>query len=196
MREPILTVTFSHDQALVLSDWLYRVIGSPAFDSFVADDPSVWSSLYQLDGALETTVPEIFAADYGERLGAARRRLLDGPSRPIRRPRPTSMVADATESTERTIENWIREDNVMATLEHLSSLIGYPYDGADEDALIGALDETDDETDRWFEYPLCGSQVLTVRLAQAVGGAVVSIQVSGVMDEVLAARVETVLDLL
>lgn len=71
-----VTITLSPDQAVVLSDWLDRVIGTERFDSFIHEDPAVWSPLYQLAGTLETTLPEIFAADYNIRLDAARRRLL------------------------------------------------------------------------------------------------------------------------
>lgn len=194
MREPTLSVTLSHDQALVLSDWLYQAVGDPAFDAFVDEDPAVWPALHQLSGTLETMLPEVFAPDYGERLTAARQRLLSGGSIRPRRPRPAT--TQPSRATERTVASWIDEDNVVAALEYVSTLIGYRYDAADEDALIGALDQTDDETDRWFEYPLSGTPVLTVRLARAVGGSVVSAGVTGVMDDVLAARVETILDLL
>ncbi|MEV6965223.1 hypothetical protein AB0M47_08905 [Hamadaea sp. NPDC051192] len=195
MREPTMTVTFSHDQALVLSDWLYRVVGSPAFDAFVAEDPTVWPALHQLSGTLETTLPDVFAAGYGEGLAAARQRLLiDQPEAP-RRLRPTPPPSPG--AVERTVGGWVAEDNVVTALQQLSFYIGYRYDAADEDALVGALEDTDDDTDDlWFEYPLSGSPALTVRLAQAIGGSVVSAGVTGVMDDVLAARVETVLDLL
>jgi hypothetical protein len=59
-----VTITLSPDQAIVLSNWLHRVIGTERFDSFIDEDPAVWSPLYQLHGTLETTLPEIFAADY------------------------------------------------------------------------------------------------------------------------------------
>ena len=41
-----------------------------------------------------------------------------------------------------------------------------------------------------------GTPALNVRLAQSLGGAVVSVRVEGPMDLVLAARVETLLDVL
>ena len=49
-----VTVTLNADQAIVLSDWLYRVIGTERFDSFIDGDTAIWSPLYQLHGALET----------------------------------------------------------------------------------------------------------------------------------------------
>ncbi|MEV0396381.1 hypothetical protein [Polymorphospora rubra] len=89
------------------------------------------------------------------------------------------------------------EGNTVRFLDHLSGYIGYRYDAADEDALIGALEVTDDESpDAWFEYPLVGTPLLRVFLAQAVGSAVISVRVEGDIDAVLAARIETMLDLL
>jgi hypothetical protein len=95
------------------------------------------------------------------------------------------------------IEGWVAEDHVVQLLQRLSATIGYPYDDLDEAALVGALDDTDDESaDAWFEYPLEGTPPLVVRLAQSPGSAVVGVRVAGVTDLVLAARVETLLDVL
>ncbi|GIE89605.1 hypothetical protein [Actinoplanes regularis] len=78
-----------------------------------------------------------------------------------------------------------------------SRYIGYEYDAADEDALVGALDETDDESGTaWFRYPLQGTPPVVVALAQAVGGVVVSVRVDGDIDTVLEARIDTMLSLL
>ncbi|WP_432986992.1 hypothetical protein [Dactylosporangium sp. CA-233914] len=96
-----------------------------------------------------------------------------------------------------TVAGWVFETNVVRFLEYLSRYIDYPYDAADEDALIGALDGTDDESDTaWFEYPLQGTPPVMVSLAQAVGGSVVSVRVHGELDSILAARIDTMLDLL
>ncbi|MBN6057563.1 hypothetical protein JYK22_36915, partial [Nonomuraea sp. RK-328] len=67
----------TRDQALVLSDWLDRVIGTAEFDSFIGKDRAIWSPLYQIAGALETSLVEIFMPDYSSRLNAARERLLN-----------------------------------------------------------------------------------------------------------------------
>ncbi|BCB89678.1 hypothetical protein Psuf_069910 [Phytohabitans suffuscus] len=92
---------------------------------------------------------------------------------------------------------WVFEDNVVQFLGHVSRYIGYRFDDLDEAALAGALERTDDEsTDGWFSYPLRGTPPLTASLARAVGGSVVSIRVEGDIDPVLAARIETLLDLL
>lgn len=95
------------------------------------------------------------------------------------------------------IDGWVFEDNVVRFLEHVSRYVGYDYGELDEVALTGALDPTDDESaDGWFSYPLEGVPPLNVLLARAVGGSVVSVRVQGEIDPVLAARFETLLDLL
>ncbi|NUW41179.1 hypothetical protein HT134_13650 [Nonomuraea rhodomycinica] len=70
-----MTIRLSPDQALVLSDWLDRMIGTAEFDSLVDQDRAVWSPLYLIAGSLETSLAEVFLPDYTERLNAARERL-------------------------------------------------------------------------------------------------------------------------
>ena len=201
-----VTVMLNADQAIVLSDWLDRVIGTERFDSFIDEDAAVWSPLYQLHGALETTLPEIFAADYTDRLDAARRRLLPTltgrrhpPSRRAAVDAAGGMTASSTHrpppgaATTRHVSGWIREDGVAELLGWVAGYIGYTYDQFDEQALVGALDPTDDEAGHWFEYPLLGSPALTVRLARSPGSAVVMTQIHGHLDDILAARIDTLL---
>jgi hypothetical protein len=95
------------------------------------------------------------------------------------------------------VRGWVNEDNVIRLLEKTSAWIGYAYDDLDEAALTGALDGTNDESvDGWFQYPLEGNPPLTVCLARSPGSAVVSVRLVGTIDAVLAARIETLLDLL
>lgn len=63
-----MTLERSLDQALVLSDWLHRVMGTAVFDGLVNEDRAVWSPLYQIAGTLETSLVEVFAPDYRTRL--------------------------------------------------------------------------------------------------------------------------------
>ncbi|GAB4050876.1 hypothetical protein [Catellatospora paridis] len=77
MTEEGFTLKLTHDQALVLSDWLDRMIGTADFDTFVNQDRAVWSPLYRISGALETSLVEVFSPDYAALLAAARERLLD-----------------------------------------------------------------------------------------------------------------------
>nr|BFE56416.1 hypothetical protein GCM10020063_009420 [Dactylosporangium thailandense] len=89
------------------------------------------------------------------------------------------------------------EGNVVRFLELVSAYIGYSYDDLDEVALTGALERTDDESvESWFSYPLSGVPPLSAYLARAVGGSVVSIWVDGDINLILAARIETLFDLL
>lgn len=62
---------------MVLSDWLERVQMTDL--RRLVDDAAVWAPLHRIAGTLDKSLPEIFAPDYGERLEAARRRLLPAP---------------------------------------------------------------------------------------------------------------------
>lgn len=71
-----MRIELTDDQALVLSDWMYRTLHRPEFTAVVkGEDRAVWSALMTINGALETGIPEVFAADYAQRLTAARARL-------------------------------------------------------------------------------------------------------------------------
>ncbi|MER7330467.1 MULTISPECIES: hypothetical protein [unclassified Micromonospora] len=70
------TIKLTHDQALVLSDWLDKVIGTERFDATVDEDIAVWSALHRISGTLDKSLVEIFMPDYTARLDAARARLL------------------------------------------------------------------------------------------------------------------------
>jgi hypothetical protein len=72
-----LTIKLNRDQAFVLSDWLYRRMGTATFDKLVNEDPAVWSPLYTIAGTLEKSLVEAFMPDYTSRLHGARERLLD-----------------------------------------------------------------------------------------------------------------------
>jgi hypothetical protein len=71
------TIKLTRDQALVLSDWLDRMMGTPMFDNFVNEERAAWSPLYTIAGTLDTSLVEIFQSDYVDRLHHARERLLD-----------------------------------------------------------------------------------------------------------------------
>jgi hypothetical protein len=94
------------------------------------------------------------------------------------------------------VRGWVHEDNVLQLLHRISGWIGGP-DEVDEAALTGALDGTHDESaNGWFPYSFDGFPALTVHLARSPGSAVVSVRVEGKIGAVLAARIETLLDLL
>ncbi|MFC6018144.1 DUF4304 domain-containing protein [Plantactinospora solaniradicis] len=98
---------------------------------------------------------------------------------------------------ERAVQGRVAEDNIVQLLRRISGYVGYAYDDLDEAALTGALDDTSDESaDAWFRYPLMGMPPLTVQLARSPGGTAVSVRVEGAMAQILATRMETLLDLL
>ncbi|WP_371099613.1 hypothetical protein [Streptomyces sanglieri] len=73
MDDAEITIKLTPDEALVLSDWLERVQMTDL--SHLVDDPAAWAPLHKLAGTLDKALPGVFAADYAERLDAARRRL-------------------------------------------------------------------------------------------------------------------------
>jgi hypothetical protein len=118
-----------------------------------------------------------------------------GSSHPVRPVRQVDMTNQP--ESQREVGGWIHEDNVLPVLRHLSDFVGYGFDRLDEAAFVGALEQTDNETDdKWFQYPLEGSPMLSVRMARAVGACDVLVFVSGRISQVLAARIETLLMML
>ncbi|MFI7060643.1 hypothetical protein ACIBL3_06650 [Kribbella sp. NPDC050124] len=75
MYDQPVTIQLTHDQALVLSDWLYEVTMESDQLSAIVTDRAVWSPLHTISGTLDKTLAEIFMPDYVDRLDAARRRL-------------------------------------------------------------------------------------------------------------------------
>jgi hypothetical protein len=72
------TIKLTRDQAFVLSDWLHRMMmEGDEFKALLNQDRAVWSPIYRIAGTLDRSLTEIFMPDYGERLDAARERLLD-----------------------------------------------------------------------------------------------------------------------
>lgn len=92
---------------------------------------------------------------------------------------------------------WIKEENARVFCEILASLIGYDFDDLDWQAVESALPYTDDEQSaRRYDYPLVGATArLDLRLARAVGGTEISVEVYGAADDVLRAQVELACDL-
>ncbi|MGW1989255.1 hypothetical protein [Embleya sp. NPDC001921] len=73
MGDGQVTITLTNDEALVRSDWLYRLQMTNL--SRVVDDPAVWAPVHRIAGTLDKALPELFAPDYNQRLEAARERL-------------------------------------------------------------------------------------------------------------------------
>ncbi|MGV9326792.1 hypothetical protein [Streptosporangium sandarakinum] len=70
-----MKIELTDDQALVLSDWMNRVMHREDFSALV-DDRAVWSALFTISGTLETQLPLIFDSSYANQLEAARQRLI------------------------------------------------------------------------------------------------------------------------
>ncbi|MFB6633610.1 hypothetical protein ACFCWY_27340 [Streptomyces sp. NPDC056362] len=68
-----ITIKLTPDEALVLSEWLERVQMTDL--SRLVDEPAAWAPIHKIAGTLDKALPGIFAADYAERLEAARHRL-------------------------------------------------------------------------------------------------------------------------
>ncbi|MFF5019341.1 hypothetical protein [Streptomyces sp. NPDC001165] len=96
---------------------------------------------------------------------------------------------------ERTVRGWIWNENVQPFLAILSRYAGYDFDGTDWQAVELGLEATDDEhPDRWYGYPLVGSDHhIEVHLARAVGGDEVSVRMTGTSDPELLLRADTLI---
>ncbi|MFB6778616.1 hypothetical protein ACFCX0_14610 [Streptomyces sp. NPDC056352] len=75
MDEEPVVIKLTHDQAFVLSDWLYQVMFKSDDLSVIVRDRSVWSAVHAISGTLDKMLTEIFMPDYSERLAAAKQRL-------------------------------------------------------------------------------------------------------------------------
>ncbi|MFJ4091247.1 hypothetical protein ACIPYS_06645 [Kitasatospora sp. NPDC089913] len=73
MGDSQVTIKLTSDEALVLSDWLEKLQMTDL--SRVVDDPAVWAPIHRIAGALDKSLPGLFAPDHDQRLEAARRRL-------------------------------------------------------------------------------------------------------------------------
>ena len=96
-----------------------------------------------------------------------------------------------------TVDGWVWPSTVHTMMVFLSSFIDYGFGYSDWDAVRFGLEGTDaDRTDGYYEYPLVGAPVLTVRLARNVGADPVSVSVTGPMSVVLEARIDTLISVL
>jgi hypothetical protein len=73
VENPEIIIKLTSDEALVLSDWLEQVQMTDL--SRLVGDAAVWAPLHRIAGTLDKSLSGVFAADYAERLEAARSRL-------------------------------------------------------------------------------------------------------------------------
>jgi hypothetical protein len=122
-----------------------------------------------------------------------------GPMSLDRRKAGATMTAqpDTSHMDDVTVAGWVWPSTVHTMMEFLSSFVGYGFGYSDWDAVRFGLEGTDtDRSDGFYEYPLVGDPVLTVRLARNVGADPVDVSVTGAMDVVLQARVDTLISVL
>lgn len=96
----------------------------------------------------------------------------------------------------RAVQGWVWEANVIRLMRHLSRMVAYEFDDLDQGAVEQGVQGSDADLDRWYAYPLVGERQLNIELAREVEMSPVQVRVSGDLDEVLAARIETAIDLL
>jgi len=94
------------------------------------------------------------------------------------------------------VGGWVWEANVGVALRQLAFVARYELDPVDLQTINSGLATTDADADRWYTYPFVGEHSVDLHLAVNPGAAPVSIRVTGQMDEVLAARIETILSVL
>ncbi|MFD7894221.1 hypothetical protein ACFV0C_09195 [Streptomyces sp. NPDC059568] len=94
------------------------------------------------------------------------------------------------------VSGWIWGHNLRGFLGLLSHYVGYAFDETDWETIGLGVGETDDEKpDRWYSYPLIGTEAsVEVRLARAVGGDEVCVIVVGVESLELRLRADTLVD--
>ncbi len=101
----------------------------------------------------------------------------------------------AGSNRERAAEGWIWNENVQPLLALLARYAGYDFDDTDWQTVELGLEATDDEhPDRWYSYPLVGSDHhVEVHLAHAVGGDEISVRVAGTCNPELLLRADTLI---
>lgn len=99
-------------------------------------------------------------------------------------------------TSERTVGGWVWRANVHTMMLWLASFAGHNYDDLDAQAVNHGVGTSDSEQEHWYGYTLSGDRTLNVRLARDPNGSEVEVEVSGQMDAVLAARVETLVGVL
>ncbi|MFI5849072.1 hypothetical protein ACIA8B_24350 [Micromonospora chalcea] len=105
-----------------------------------------------------------------------------------------SLQASASMST----RSCILAANVRPLIESLAALVDYEADGWDWDAIEAGLRGTDaDDPHGWYDYPLIGTAAtLRLELANDPGSVITTVQIHHAPDELLTARIETVMSML
>jgi hypothetical protein len=107
------------------------------------------------------------------------------------------MTGSVETSASPSTTGWILAANVRALIQSLAALVDYEADDWDWDAIEAGLSHSDaDDPQAWYDYPLVGTRTLRLDLAHDPCSNITSVQVHHPADEVLAARIETVMSML
>jgi hypothetical protein len=93
----------------------------------------------------------------------------------------------------REVQGWVCAVNVRTAMEYLSRWVGYEFDDWDWQAIEFALPGTSWDEEKWYDYPIVGSPALTVLVAHSPDADPVGVRVRGDIDDILQARIETLL---
>gem|GEM_PF-2857237 len=92
------------------------------------------------------------------------------------------------------IENWILENNLKPLMEMLSHWAKYTFEPDDWDAIHYGIQESNRETNKWFDYILSGVEPVSIRLAADPGSSVVHVRIE--CSPSLAAKAGVALELM
>jgi len=97
----------------------------------------------------------------------------------------------------REITGWIWESHARTTVEYLARWVGYDFDDFDwGDIETGIAESTWEPPERWYDYSIEGDLELAVSFARDENDRLIGIKVTGEMDAILEARIDTLLTLL
>ena len=95
------------------------------------------------------------------------------------------------------VSGWVWPSNVRQLFTWLSLYVGYAFDESDWQAIETALPDTDNEAENgWYNYPIAGVPPLRVSVARSGDADPVMVNVSGDMDAVLEARIDTLVSVM
>jgi len=77
MKHSDVQLSLTYDEALVLSDWLFRISEAKRHRKITSDKSEI-IALCALECALEPLIDEVFSPDYSEVVQGAKARLLGG----------------------------------------------------------------------------------------------------------------------